>query len=316
MQHGVTQALFAAALVAAASFAQAQIDEPTKKALSVDFESPAVVIAGNATLTEADLQAHVESIPERDRAAFVNSPRRVADTAEQQTRQEQLAQAGLDAGLLDDPVRSAQIYRAAVEKLATWQMEQVIEARKLDDYEQQGRELFLSNPDRFREPPTFSFTHLLVGVAERSEVAAMRQVLALVDQLAEGADFEALVVEHSEDGTVEENRGRYESVPAERLDENFARALRELEPGEISGPVRSRFGWHIIRLDEIHQGSVKDWEAAREEAMKLAEQRHADRIREAYMQELTAGQRPDIAPDLVRRLQQKYGAGGDQASQP
>lgn len=317
MRKGFIKTLeVAVILLAVTATAQAQLESEHKKSLSIEFASPAVVIAGDATLTEADLRAHVESIPQTDRAGFVNNPRRIAETAEQQTRQEQLALAALESGLLDDPVRSARLYRAAVDELATWQIQHVLANGKLDDYEQQGRELYLSNPERFRKEPSYSFTHLLIGSADRTEEAAMRKVLSMIDGLGEGADFEELVASHSDDGTVDENGGRYQSVPPDRLDENFASSLRELSPGEISGPVRSRFGWHLIRLDQVHAGGVRNWEEAKSEAVKLAEQRHAKRIREAYMQELSQTDGLEIAPDLVNRLQQQYVPKESRASQP
>lgn len=318
MRKGFVKTMEAAViLLAAASTAQAQLETDQDKGLTITFTSPAIVIAGDATLTEADLQAHVESIPPADRAGFVNSPRRIAETAEQQTRQEQLAQEALESDLLDDPVRSARLYRAAVDQLATWQIQQVLADRKLDDYEQQARELYLSNPERFRKEASYSFTHLLIASADRTEEAAMRKVLSMVDELGEGADFEELVASHSDDGTVDENGGRYQSVPPDRLDGNFADALQELSPGEVSGPVRSRFGWHLIRLDEVHEGAVKNWEEARSDAVQLAEQRHAKRIREAYMQELSQTDGLEIAPDLVKRLQDQYGPQEETpASQP
>lgn len=144
----------------------------------------------------------------------------------------------------------------------------------------------------------------------------MRKVLSLADQLDEGADFGELIAAHSDDGTVAENGGTYESVPPDQLDSNFSNALRRLEPGEMSGPVRSRFGWHLIRLDEVHEGEVKDWEAAREEAIKLAEQRHAERIREAYLVELSSSRNLEVSQDIVTRLQQRYGSLRGQSSQP
>ena len=271
-----------------------------------------MIVAGDVALTEDELFAHVENIPPEDRAGFVSGPKRIADAAQKRMLEEQLAQAGIQSGLLEDKIFTAGLYSMVMKEVAKRQLKRVVAERKLDSYERQGRELYLANPERFQSEPTYTFTHLLISTRERSESEAMREILALQDRVEAGEDLDALVKAHSEDGTLEENDGQYESVSPARLDSNFARALRELEEGEnVSGPVRSQFGWHLIRLDEIHSDALPSWEEARSQAVQLAEQRHEETIRKNYMQEVKGAEEIDLVPDLVDRIQRRYGVSGD-----
>lgn len=292
-------------------FAAAQgpeLEKSWQKSLELVFESPAVIVANGHALTEAELFTHLEGIPRRDRAGYVSKPKRIADAAQLQMDRERIARAGVETGLLDDPMISADLYRMAMDELAERQLKRVVEERKLDSYEEQARELYLATPERFREKASYSFTHLLIRTAERTEAEAMRKILSLQEQAEAGADFDELVESNSEDGTVEENNGTYKSVPPDQLDQNFAQALGKIERhGEISGPVRSRFGWHLIRLDEIHEARVPSWEEAQARAIDLAEQRHEKLIREKYLHQIASEGQLEVSPGLVERIQRRYG---------
>jgi foldase protein PrsA len=62
-------------------------------------------------------------------------------------------------------------------------------------------------------------------------------------------DFKALASEVSTDPAVAENGGTYAAAPASGYVPEFANAAVGLEPGEISKPVKTEFGWHVIRLE-------------------------------------------------------------------
>lgn len=62
------------------------------------------------------------------------------------------------------------------------------------------------------------------------------------------AQFKKLAVQVSTDPTVKQNQGEYPASPASQYVTPFAKAAAALEPGQISHPVHSKFGWHVIRL--------------------------------------------------------------------
>lgn len=297
--------------LAAQSVYSAEIGQSVEKSVSLTVESVAAVIADDAVITDTEIRSYLSSVPEKDRATFLANPRRLAESLQRLADTEQLALAGLEAGVLEDDQISAELYRAVAQSIARKHVEQVVESRRLDDYTQQAREYYLAHPDEFEQEPTYTFTHLLIGTSERSESEAMRQLIGVLDELESGTSFDELVKAHSDDPGVSDNDGRYESVTLDSLDRNVARGLQRIdEPETISEPVRSRYGWHLIRLDEIEEGGQKSWEEAQEEAIKMARQRHAEDIREKYTSRVTDTSRIEIAPDLVERYQDEFGASG------
>lgn len=74
---------------------------------------------------------------------------------------------------------------------------------------------------------------------------------SLAERIAKQAtpeNFARLARKFSADAGSKDNGGDLGLVPATQLDPDFAKAALALSPGEISGAVRTRFGWHVIRL--------------------------------------------------------------------
>lgn len=80
---------------------------------------------------------------------------------------------------------------------------------------------------------------------------AKKQADELKAQLDDGADFGELATEHSDDaGSVQQN-GELGYVSKGEMVEEFETALFELEPGQISEPIESQFGYHIILNEDV-----------------------------------------------------------------
>jgi peptidyl-prolyl cis-trans isomerase C len=98
--------------------------------------------------------------------------------------------------------------------------------------------------------------HILVDSEEEAQ--------ALVAELADGAEFAALAREESTgpSGSAGGELGWFgdgDMVPA------FYDAVTELEPGEVSGPVQTDFGWHVIKLNETRDKQRPPFEEVRAE---------------------------------------------------
>ena len=130
-------------------------------------------------------------------------------------------------------------------------------------------ELYYSqNQYRFEQPERVKLRHILFMTTDNSEEEteeARRKAEEVLQQLRAGADFEELAKEHSEDPGNADNGGdlgwvtRGDMVPA------FEDAGFALQIGELSAaPVKTDFGYHLIRLDDRQSGSIKPLSEVRE----------------------------------------------------
>ncbi|HEX5755483.1 MAG TPA: SurA N-terminal domain-containing protein [Arenimonas sp.] len=138
----------------------------------------------------------------------------------------------------------------------------VDDATLRDRYEQQRT--------RFVTDPQYLASHLLVAVPAdadaAAESAARERAAALAAQAREpGADFAALVREHSDDLGSKEEGGDLGAIEKGLFEADFEAAVFALEAGGISDPVRTAEGWHVIQLRELVPGSERPFEEVREE---------------------------------------------------
>ncbi|MEO1275818.1 MAG: peptidylprolyl isomerase, partial [Pseudomonadota bacterium] len=106
--------------------------------------------------------------------------------------------------------------------------------------------------------------HILVETEE--------QAAALKEELDGGADFAALAAEHGTDGTAQRGGDLGYFVKNDMV-QPFAEAAFALEPGTVSDPVQTQFGWHLISLMDKRPRAAPAFEAvAGEIAQELVQE--------------------------------------------
>ncbi|MCW8871823.1 MAG: peptidylprolyl isomerase, partial [Xanthomonadales bacterium] len=113
---------------------------------------------------------------------------------------------------------------------------------------------------------------------------------------ADPAKFDELVTEYSDDPAKINNDGRYREMRPGMMVAPFEKAAFALqEPGEISDPVQTDYGFHIIRLNGRSGNELQEFSAVKEEAMAEARQRHLDSYRESYYRRVLSD--PIVVPE-------------------
>ena len=127
--------------------------------------------------------------------------------------------------------------------------------------------------------------HILIKTNEvASEVDARNRMLQLKERLDNGAKFAELARLHSEDGSASKGGDLGWLAPGETVPE-FERAMDGLKLGEVSVPVKSPFGWHLIQVLERRTEDV-----SKERQALMARQeiraRKADEAYESWLRQL------------------------------
>ncbi|MDX1553994.1 MAG: peptidylprolyl isomerase [Marinobacter sp.] len=108
--------------------------------------------------------------------------------------------------------------------------------------------------------------HILVRTSETvSESQAEEAIRDIYEQLQNGADFGALAREYSDDPVSGSDGGNLGWVSPGQMVPEFEQAMMAADVGELQGPFRSQFGWHILQVQERRQqdvsGDIRDSEA-------------------------------------------------------
>jgi parvulin-like peptidyl-prolyl isomerase len=122
-----------------------------------------------------------------------------------------------------------------------------------------------------------SATHVLFDAKKRGADDAKRLAQEARAKILAGADMGKLAYEQSDDPTAKRNNGALGWFAKKDMDPAFADAAFALKnPGDVSEPVLSEFGWHVIRLDGKRPASVKPYDEVRETIMAELKKRYVD----------------------------------------
>lgn len=197
-----------------------------------------------------------------------DSPQLDARVRESLINLELLSRAALDKGLDKDARLAAALDIRRKDQLAKAYLEDYIKAHPVTDAEIQ------STYDKAKTQavePEYKARHILVTTeAEASKVMA---------ELGKKAKFDVLAKKYSKDPGSAKNGGALDWAGRGAYVKEFSDALAGLKKGETTKtPVKSQFGYHIIRVDDIRQPQIPPLDAVRGEIIKQAQQ---SRVRDA-----------------------------------
>ncbi len=130
-----------------------------------------------------------------------------------------------------------------------------------------------------------SARHILIKTNElTSATDARRRILDLKERLDNGANFQELAKLHSEDASASSGGNLGWVSPGDTVPE-FEQAMSALQPGQVSAPVQSPFGWHLIQVVEHRTQDVSN-ERQRKTARQTIHARKADTAFQEWLQRL------------------------------
>jgi len=127
--------------------------------------------------------------------------------------------------------------------------------------------------------------HILIRLAATSEDAEMSEkkiyeIRKLLDD--KDVDFQEIAKKYSDDRTTKDQGGNLGKFIIDELQEpEFKKIVEKLAPGEISQPFKTRFGWHILKLNNFQEARDlsldKDWEQIEKWALSIKQQKEIDK---------------------------------------
>jgi len=147
--------------------------------------------------------------------------------------------------------------------------------------EEELQEFYQSRSQQFSLPEERKLRHILLTIpegADETEVEALRKKAEdLVQRLRGGESFEQLAREVSEDPGSAEMGGDLGFIARGAMEADFDQVAFSLKVGDVSDPVLTSFGFHIIKVDEIRPGKTKPFEEVRAELLKEYQRDAAER---------------------------------------
>lgn len=133
--------------------------------------------------------------------------------------------------------------------------------------------------------------HIVIPVNGDDDAGAKKQAEAVLAEARSGKDFAELAKKYSKDPSAAEG-GELGFVGRKDFAGPIGDTLFGMKVGDIAGPVKSQFGYHILKLEEIRAAEVKPFEAVRSE---LDSQYRADRAAQLF------GERQDSISEALEK---------------
>ncbi|MBI2606552.1 MAG: peptidyl-prolyl cis-trans isomerase [Deltaproteobacteria bacterium] len=235
-------------------------------------QAHAAVLAqvGAKTITDDEVRAEYASM-DKDQKKAVNSDaatkKSIVDNA---VNSELIIQAAQKAGLENDAEYKKSLERFRRQYLASKMMEKSIEP-KLGKAE--IRKYYESNKNLFDSSEACASHIVVTDEATAQKIAG--------EAKGKGAKFEELAKKYSVDPSVRDNGGNLGCFTRDRMVPEFSAAAFAMSKGQIKGPIRTMYGFHVIKLNGVKPGKVPGFEEVEQRAkdayrMKLLRDMIAD----------------------------------------
>jgi len=227
----------AAAPAAEAPAAEAPAAEAPAAAPAQPSPDAVVATIGDMTITEADLafaaedlQAELQQVPAAERRAFL-----VTVLIDMKV----MAKAAKEAGMADTDLFKRRLAYLEDRSLRRSYFADKIAAGITQEQIQAAYDEFVKG---FQPIEEVHARHILVATEEEAK--------AVKAELEGGKPFELLAMEKTTDPSGKQNGGDLGFFQKGMMVPEFESVAFTLEPGQISDPVKSQFGWHIIKVEE------------------------------------------------------------------
>ncbi|MCF8012060.1 MAG: peptidylprolyl isomerase [Clostridiales bacterium] len=144
--------------------------------------------------------------------------------------------------------------------------------------EEEMKEYFNTNKDSFAVKEQVNASHILVEEKETAQ--------EVNEKIQSGEDFAELAKEYSIDTTNKEQGGNLGFIQKGEMVKEFEQAAFSLEKSEISEPVKTKYGYHIIKVNEKKEAKKANYEENKEDIKDMLFEKKMQTEYEPWMQEM------------------------------
>ena len=203
-------------------------------------DSPALATVNKEAITQEDFLKEVGRVPEWARAQFEGQEGK-DKFLDEIIKRELIYQNALKMKLDNDEEYIAKVEEFEKMTLIALVLQKEVE-EKAEISEEEIKAFFDNNEEKFRIGTEIKASHILVETENEAN--------DILDKINKGDDFATLAKAHSKDKGSAEKGGDLGYFGRGKMVPEFERAVMSLKVGELSVPVKTRFGFHVIKLND------------------------------------------------------------------
>ena len=258
-----------------------------------DKSGSALSITPSREIDSASVQRILLQLDAPTRQAVLESATAFKQIAEAEAQRRSVINAAIDTGFESGEAVQTLMARAAERVLGETYLAQVVSGNLDPNFpsDEQLATWFAENAARFGVPERRHLWQIFLAVPADADPDTEARVRAEAARLAKAGAvdleaFQALALEHSEHAPSQVNRGYMGLLPGERLKPELREAVSALKAGEVSAPLRSAAGFHVVRSGETVPAFAPSLEEVTAEARARMRQEARIAIRNAALAQI------------------------------
>lgn len=207
-----------------------------------------------------------------------------------------LALASKKEGLEDNPEVKKELLELEKVVLAKKYFEKKVQ--NLEISEKEIKEYYEKNKEKYKEPESIHIKHILIYIPKDADKKAQEEALSKANkirsQLLKGVKFEELAKIYSDDTGSKEKGGDLGIIKKGQTLPEFEKEIFQLKPGEISQPIRSPYGYHIVKVEEKFPEKILPFEKVKDLAKEECFQEKQEQLMDKILEDLSKEYQPKI----------------------
>lgn len=266
---------------------------------------------GKSEISLTDLQNELSAAPKDILEALLGNKNFVSSLTHSVLRDIRVAEAAKAAGYLARPEIKSQIARETRGILSRAYIGNMLEQKtaNMPDMTALAKERYNASKSQYLIPEAFRIAHILIAVnvedENYNEAEARAKAEKILNEVRAGGDFSNLAKAHSEDQGSASGGGELPWATKGRFAPPFEKTAFALKPGEVSGLVRTRFGFHIIKLLERRAESTRSFDEVKAQILEKLKKEYQSQERDKLLASFQGVKEVEITDDIMALLKGK-----------
>jgi peptidyl-prolyl cis-trans isomerase C len=255
-------------------------------------KGPYLVKVGDTVITQADFEREMKGLPEFVQKMFegINGKEKFLDEL---IKRELLYKEALKKGLDKDSEYLKKVEDFRKITLVGLLLQKEIESKvKVSD--QEVKDYYEKNKEKFAPVTQINASHILVKTEDEAK--------KILERLKKGEDFAQLAKKYSIDTVSAKNGGELGYFSRGQMVPEFEAAASRLKPGEISRPVKTKFGYHIIKVTDKKVGQVVEFEKVKNLISQNLMGEKQKEVFDSYIEGLKKSYKVEINKEALSKL--------------
>ncbi|MDR2710288.1 MAG: peptidylprolyl isomerase [Burkholderiales bacterium] len=249
-----------------------------------------------AEIRKSDFETAISRYPDKMKKRLVSDQKTIIKILSLLLRDKTLAAQARAEKLDQEPKAKAWLAQENNKLYARLQVDKIEKeageawAKKEAEYAARAPEIYLANKKKYEIPEQVKASHILIALDKHSKEDGLKLAQEIKAKIAAGEDFGKAAEQYSEDKGSAGKNGALGWFASEQMVPEFSKAAFALKKaGDVSEPVLSKFGWHLILLEDKKEASVRPFEEVKKDIMEEQKQKFVQDIVNKELAEVEGG---------------------------